>query len=121
MIRIKRVYEPVEKTDGMRVLVDRLWPRGLTKEAAALDEWLRDIAPSTSLRQWFHTEPRPWAEFVARYRTELAEPQCAAHLKRLGELAKQGTVTLLYAVRDEERNHAIIVRDAIGESKAKKK
>jgi uncharacterized protein YeaO (DUF488 family) len=114
MIRIKRVYEPRKPTDGHRVLVDRLWPRGLTKEAARHDEWLKDIAPSTELRRWFGHEPARWPEFSRRFRKELKAPACVAHLDRLRGLARHGTVTLLYSARDEHHNNAVLIQQVLG-------
>jgi uncharacterized protein YeaO (DUF488 family) len=104
-IRIKRVYEPPDGKDGARVLVDRLWPRGLKKEDAALAIWLKDIAPSDELRRWFGHDPARWTEFVRRYRAELAHKDDAA--AQLGSLASQGPVTLLYAAHDSEHNNAV--------------
>ena len=114
MIRIKRIYEPPAPEDGYRVLIDRLWPRGIGRDAAHLDDWLRDIAPSTQLRRWFDHDPARWPEFVERYRKELAEPTAAAHLARLVDLARRATVTLLFAARDEQHCNAVVVRDALG-------
>ena len=113
MIRVKRIYEPPEPADGHRVLVDRLWPRGLKKEAAALDEWLRDIAPSPELRKWFNHDPARWSGFKARYRRELEAPDRLAHLARLRTLAERSALTLLYAARDERHNGALVVRDVL--------
>lgn len=113
MITTKRVYDAPDPADGYRVLVDRLWPRGVTKAAAQLDEWLKDIAPSPELRTWFnHAEVR-WSEFARRYRLELAQPEALAHLQRLTALAQQQTLTLLYAARADKHNSASIVRDEI--------
>jgi uncharacterized protein YeaO (DUF488 family) len=103
-VRIKRVYEAADPADGWRVLVDRLWPRGVSRQRAALDEWLRELAPSTALRQWFHRDPRQWRQFARRYRAELR--QLAPALAALRRRAAQGRVTLLYAARDPRRNHA---------------
>lgn len=106
-LALKRVYDPPAATDGHRILVDRLWPRGLTKARAKVDEWLKEIAPSTELRQWFHKDPSRWAEFKSRYRYELAESkEAVSHVRAL---AKKGRVTLVYGARDPERNHAIIL------------
>ncbi|HEX4157654.1 MAG TPA: DUF488 domain-containing protein [Rhizomicrobium sp.] len=104
-IQVKRVYEPPEEDDGARVLVDRLWPRGLKKECAALTLWLKEIAPSEELRKWFGHDPERWTEFVHRYRAELAHN--APALARMRELAKEGRVTLLYAAHDGEHNNAV--------------
>ena len=108
-IRIKRVYEPPAQDDGRRVLVDRLWPRGLRREAAALDLWLRDIAPSVKLRKWFAHDPARFAMFRDRYRQELTEnPQPVA---QVAALAGQADVTLLYAAHDKDTNHAVVLAE----------
>ncbi|MBV9529869.1 MAG: DUF488 domain-containing protein [Bradyrhizobium sp.] len=109
LIRIKRVYEPPHGSDGTRVLVDRLWPRGLRKEKAALACWLKEIAPSKRLREWFGHEPERYGEFARRYRAELAGNK--EEVARLLDLAKQGSLTLLYAAHDEEHNHALVLAD----------
>jgi uncharacterized protein YeaO (DUF488 family) len=106
-IRIKRVYEPPDEDDGVRVLVDRLWPRGLRKDNAALTLWLKEIAPSSELRRWFGHDPARWTEFSLRYRAELAQNDEA--VARLADLATQGPVTLVYAAHDTEHNHALVL------------
>ncbi len=117
MFRCKRVYLPPESEDGARVLVDRLWPRGLAKADAALDDWLKDVAPSTELRKWFHGAPGRWSEFRERYRAELRAPERRAALARLRELERTvGTVTLLYGVRDDRRNHAQLLLEVLQSS-----
>lgn len=109
MIRVKRIYDPAEPDDGYRVLIDRLWPRGVSKSAAAFDLWLKEIAPSTPLRSWFAHDHAKWHEFQARYVEELERnPEPVA---RLLEAAKAGPLTLLYAARDEQHNHAPVLRD----------
>lgn len=108
MIRLKRVYEKPSLTDGSRILVDRLWPRGLTKERAAVTLWLKDVAPSTELRKWFGHAPGRWKQFQARYRKELREKRDA--LKLLKQKSKAHTVTLVYAARDEEHNEALVLK-----------
>jgi uncharacterized protein YeaO (DUF488 family) len=114
LFRIKRIYEPLEADDGYRVLVDRLWPRGLSKEAAAVDEWLKEVAPSHDLRKWFNHEAARWAEFGERYEAELQSPERAAALDRLREVGRErGTVTLLYAPREETRNHARLLLERL--------
>ncbi len=105
-IRTKRIYEPRDPSDGIRVLVDRLWPRGIAKSKAAIDAWLKEIAPSDDLRRWFAHEPSRWPEFQKRYRAELRTPGCRAHLDRLRAMARKRTVTLVFAARDEEHNNA---------------
>lgn len=113
-VKVKRVYEKPARTDGLRVLVDRLWPRGLTKQAAAVDEWLRDLAPSDELRHWFHAYPAAWMTFCKRYMKELAQPEANAALEKLYALArKRGGVTLLFASRNEERNNAIALKELL--------
>ena len=111
MIRLKRAYEDPSPLDGHRVLVERLWPRGVTKERAALDLWLKDVAPSAELRRWFSHDPAKWPEFQRRYTEELlGRPQEVAELRRL---AAAGPVTLVYGSRDEEHNAALVLRDFI--------
>lgn len=110
-VRVKRVYDPPAASDGYRVLVDRLWPRGLTKQAAAVDEWLRDIAPSTALRKWFHQDRSRWTEFRQRYLAELKTR--SADLDALRQRAARQRVTLLYGSRDAERNHAILLKEIL--------
>ncbi len=106
-ILLKRIYEPPAASDGQRVLVDRLWPRGLSRDKARLDLWLKDIAPSNELRQWFHHEVRHWPEFQKRYRAELeANP---APVTELEALLQKGRVTLLYGAHDEEHNQARVL------------
>lgn len=118
MITTKRVYAAPSIDDGYRVLVDRLWPRGLTREKAALDAWLKEIAPSPGLRRWFGHEPARWAEFQARYRAELGAPGAQALLADLQERAARGNVTLLYATKSETQNSALVVRDILLEQAA---
>jgi uncharacterized protein YeaO (DUF488 family) len=108
-IQIKRVYEKPDPKDGFRILVDRLWPRGLTKEKAAVDLWLKDIAPSTELRKWFGHDPEKWKEFQKKYLKELKENKEA--VDTLKEHLKKGTVTLLYAAKDEAHNEAEVLKD----------
>jgi uncharacterized protein YeaO (DUF488 family) len=107
MIKIKRIYETPNPGDGHRVLVDRLWPRGIGKKDARLDEWLREIAPSTALRRWFNHDPARWPQFVKRYRQELKSPASATHLARLRRLSRTQTVTILYGAREERYNNAV--------------
>lgn len=110
-IKIKRIYEPPEKADGYRILVDRLWPRGIKKENAHIDVWMKDIAPSTLLRKWVHAAPENWEQFIKKYQAELQGS--AAFKEFLSLVEKHKTVTLLYAARDEERNHAIVLKQFI--------
>ena len=109
MFNIKRAYEPASPEDGYRVLVDRLWPRGVSKERAAIDLWLKEIAPSAELRKWFDHDPAKWTEFKKRYRAELKKLDEPVDL--LKKEAKRGTVTLVYGARDEAHNHALVLRD----------
>lgn len=108
-IKIKRAYEQPDKEDGIRILVDRLWPRGLTKERARIDLWLKDIAPSTELRQWFGHDPAKWEEFKQRYLRELNEKDEQVRLLR--QKMEEGTVTLIYAARDTEHNEALVLQE----------
>jgi uncharacterized protein YeaO (DUF488 family) len=109
-VRVKRVYDVPSPDDGVRVLVDRLWPRGLKRETAKIDLWLKDVAPSDELRRWFGHDPNRWAQFQKRYRAELA--QNAEPVAALRELVKgRKPLTLLYAAKDIERNNAIVLRD----------
>ncbi len=108
-IRLKRAWEPPARGDGARILVDRVWPRGLKKEALALDLWLKDIAPSTALRQWFGHRPERFAEFAERYRGELAANDAA--VAELAPWLRKGRVTLVYGARDEAHNQAVVLRD----------
>ncbi len=111
MIQAKRVYEAPCRTDGLRVLVDRLWPRGLTKEHAAVDLWLKDVAPSTELRKWFGHDPSKWRQFQVRYRQELRKKKDALAVLRRD--SKQRTVTLVYGARDEEHNAALVLKQVL--------
>jgi uncharacterized protein YeaO (DUF488 family) len=113
VIKLKRIYAPREKSDGQRVLVDRLWPRGVKKEGSGVDEWRRDIAPSPELRKWFGHDPARWVDFVKRYRRELASSEAAPHLAHLRQLSRQGTLTLIYAAREDKHNSAVVLRDVL--------
>lgn len=111
MVRIKRVYDEPAAEDGKRIFVDRLWPRGIAREMARIDEWLKEIAPSSELRRWFGHDPARWDEFRERYRQELeAKAEILDHLR---SMAKKGTVTLLFAARDEEHNNAVALREML--------
>jgi uncharacterized protein YeaO (DUF488 family) len=112
MIQTRRVYEMASKEDGFRVLVDRLWPRGLTKEKAAADLWLKEIAPSDTLRKEFHAEKVTWAEFAKKYRVELAKKKELLEEIR-GLEKKHGTVTLLYGRNDEKQNQAVVIAEVL--------
>lgn len=108
MITIKRVYEPYDAKDGKRILIDRLWPRGLSKDAAKIDVWLKDIAPSTELRQWFGHDPAKWPEFQERYRRELDTNTSAVN--ELRKQLKDGPTTLVYGAKDGEHNDAVVLK-----------
>lgn len=115
MIQCKRIYLAAEPADGTRVLVERLWPRGVTKDAASIDLWLKEIAPSTALRQWFGHAPDRWSEFQARYRQEL-EANTEA-VQRLRDIAAEGDLTLLYSARDVPGNSALVLLDYLSGSR----
>lgn len=110
VIALKRAYAPPGDADGLRVLVDRLWPRGLEKHRAAIDEWVKEAAPSPALRKWFSHDPARWEEFRHRYKAELSGN---AGLERIRALAARQPVTLIYAARDEQHNHALVLRDVL--------
>ena len=110
-IELKRVYEPADKSDGARILVDRLWPRGVSKEEAALDAWLKDLSPSTGLREWFGHDPAKWAEFRKRYFAELEGGGETEALAELRGWVGKGRVTLLFAAHDEAHNNAVALRE----------
>jgi len=111
---VKRVYEAASRADGTRVLVDRLWPRGLTKERAGVDEWLRDLAPSNELRRWFHAQPDHWSAFRKKYLKELAQPEAENALRQLYLLAhKRQRLTLLFASKNETHNNAVVLKDLL--------
>lgn len=110
-LRLKRAYELAEPEDGARILVDRLWPRGVSKSKAALDDWMKDIAPSTELRQWFGHDPARWAEFQRRYKAELR--QHGEELDRIRALARTQTVTLIYGARDQAHNEAVVLKNVL--------
>ena len=112
-VRVKRVYDPPGAEDGERFLVERLWPRGVAREAAQLTAWLKDLAPSTALRQWFHHDPERWPEFRRRYEAELQAPEKQAALLDLAQRARRGTITLVYAARDTQHNSALVLKEAV--------
>lgn len=115
-VQLKRIYEPPQKSDGYRVLVDRVWPRGLSKDAAQIDLWMKDIAPSTALRKWFNHDPARWVGFQEKYRAELRE--LADKLDELRARAKKEPVTLLYGAKDTEHNQAVVLRDVLAERRS---
>jgi uncharacterized protein YeaO (DUF488 family) len=110
-VRLKRAYEPPAPDDGARILIDRLWPRGVSKAGAAVDQWLKDIAPSTELRKWFGHDPAKWQEFRRRYAEEIRrQPDL---LDQLRSLARKGTLTLVYSAHDEAHNDAVVLRELL--------
>lgn len=113
-IRLKRIYDPKADDDGVRVLVDRLWPRGISKQDAGIDLWLKDIAPSPELRRWFDHDPARWPEFSRRYREELQHNEAVVDVLR--EKARRGIVTLLFAAKDDQRNNAVVLKDVLSAS-----
>jgi uncharacterized protein YeaO (DUF488 family) len=120
-ITVKRAYEPPGANDGRRILVDRVWPRGVSKDELQLDAWHRELAPSTELRKWFGHDPERWTEFRKRYTAELRRAELRETLHELTSLAKRGKVTLVYGARDEEHNQAIVLRDYLMHATAKPK
>ena len=114
IIKLKRVYEKPKPADGTRILVDRLWPRGLSKLRAKLDLWLKEIAPSTELRKWFGHDAKKWRDFRRRYESELKRH--AEQLALIKSKARQGAVTLLYAARDQEHNEAVVLKELLERS-----
>ena len=113
-VTIKRVYEKASAADGVRVLVDRLWPRGVSKSAARLDSWLRDLAPSHGLRRWYHARPTQWLAFRKRYLLELSSPEANGALERLYELAESSRkLTLVFASRNVEHNNAVVLKELL--------
>ena len=119
MIQIKRVYDPPAKEDGARFLVERLWPRGMKKEALHMDTWCKNAAPSNDLRRWFSHDPAKWKEFQRRYRAELADNRAAC--QPLLDAAKQGNITLLYSAHDTEHSNVIVLRSYLEEQRTGKK
>ncbi len=113
-IAIKRAYDKPARADGFRVLVDRVWPRGMTKEALRVDLWVRDIAPSTPLRQWFGHDPEKWMEFRKRYKHELESPETRRRVRDvIARAGKKPTITLVYSARDESHNQAVVLRELL--------
>ncbi len=112
MVKVKRVYEKAEAKDGWRVLVDRLWPRGMKKEAAKIDQWMKDVAPTDKLRKWFGHDAKKWGDFQKKYRAELKEKaELLAELKKMEK--EHGTLTLLFGARDEEHNQAVVLAEVL--------
>lgn len=115
-LKIKRIYEPWDPSDGVRILIDRVWPRGVSKERARLDEWMKDIAPSPTLRKWFQHDPEKFAEFKKAYRGELeADSEKIGAVSRLLDMLDTNIVTLLYGAKDEIHNHAIVLKQYLEE------
>ena len=113
-VLVKRVYDTPARSDGMRVLVDRLWPRGLTKDRASLDAWLRDLAPSDELRHWYHSHPEQWPSFRKRYLKELSHPKANEALEKLYRFTRdKKPLTLLFASKNEVRNNAVVLKDLL--------
>jgi|SRR6185437_1275090 len=113
MVHIKRAYEPTSRSDGIRILVDRLWPRGLKKEQVKIVKWMKELGPSTELRKSFGHDPAHWKEFRKRYKAELRRPQARAMLKEVSKAAAHGTVTLVYSAKDEEHNQAVVISEIL--------
>jgi len=113
MLRIVRAYEPVGADDGQRILIDRLWPRGVSKSEARIDEWLKDLAPSTELRKWFGHDPSKWEQFRQRYTDELASPDKRTLLEDVARRARHGTITLVYSARDTEHSDVKVLEELI--------
>ena len=113
MIKLKRAYDPPSRADGRRYLVDRLWPRGISKEDVQLAAWLKELAPSDDLRRWFGHDPQRWGEFKRRYKLELHAEAKQRVVEQLAREAEQHTVTLVYAAKDEERNNAVVLKEAM--------
>ena len=111
-IAIKRIYSPEESKDGYRVLIDRLWPRGIKKEKANIDNWLKEIGPSTPLRKWFGHDPARWESFKKKYQAELKDNEALSELRKIAQDHKK--VTLLYGAKDEEHNHAVVLMKLLG-------
>jgi uncharacterized protein YeaO (DUF488 family) len=110
MVKLKRAYEPASRGDGYRVLVERLWPRGIRKEALPLDEWRKEVAPSGELRKWFNHDPERWSEFKLRYLKELKQPPAAEQLRTLADRAADRTLTLIFSSHDGEHNNAVVLK-----------
>lgn len=110
-VRLKRAYEPASSEDGVRILVDRLWPRGVSKQKAAIDQWMKELAPTRELRRWFGHDPNRWEDFGRRYRAELSRQE--ELVSELRAIARSGPVTLIYAARDRDHNEAVVLRSVL--------
>ncbi|MFW6125737.1 MAG: DUF488 domain-containing protein [Chloroflexota bacterium] len=115
MLNAKRVYDSTDDADGQRILVDRLWPRGIRSEDARVDSWMKELAPSNSLRKWFGHDPEKWAEFKRRYVTELRAADKTRALQDIAQAAARGNVTLVYSAKDREYNNAIVLKEVISQ------
>lgn len=113
MVKLKRAYDEPDASDGGRYLVDRLWPRGVSKEDAQLTDWLKDLAPSDELRKWFHHHPEEWEQFQEKYRAELQNDDKLATIRELSAQARKQTITLVFAAKDAERNNAVVLKNLI--------
>jgi uncharacterized protein YeaO (DUF488 family) len=118
MVKIKRAYDKISSDDGKRILVDRLWPRGIKKDEAKIDEWIKEIAPSNELREWFAHDPSKWQEFKKRYREELKDQSNL--IKILKHRAKKGNITLIFSARDTEHNNAVVLSELISKRQRRK-
>lgn len=115
MLKTKRAYEGKKAGDGKRILIDRLWPRGVSKDEAGLDAWKKELAPSTALRQWFGHDPEKWEEFKKRYRKELAAPESKRFLEEIARTAERHNVTLIYSEKDTKHSHVLVLKELIAE------
>ncbi len=113
MVRIKRVYEPAARADGTRILVDRIWPRGISKDGIKVSKWMRELGPSNALRKFFGHDPAKWPEFRKRYRAELKSREAQAMLDELKRIASRSTLTLVYSARDEAHNQAVVIKELL--------
>lgn len=116
MLKIKRAYEPAETSDGRRILIDRLWPRGVSKADARIDAWLKDLSPSTELREWFAHDQQKWEEFRKKYRQELSAPEKARLIEDIAQHARHNNVTLIFSAKDIEHNDALVLEELIQKS-----
>jgi len=114
MVQIKRAYDAPSRSDGTRILVDRLWPRGLKKEKVNVAKWMKELGPSTELRKSFGHDPAHWKEFRRRYKAELKRPEAREMLREIANTAARGTVTLVYSAKDEEHNQAVVISELLG-------
>ncbi len=121
MIVIKRAYDPQSRTDGIRILVDRLWPRGVKKEEAHVKKWMRELGPSNELRKFFAHDPARWREFRKRYLAELESPEAAPLLAEMVEIAGKGNLTLVYSAKDQEHNQAVVLKELLERKLGKKR